>query len=133
LRSLDLDLGRIDLELTPQELARHFAETSGTQSIEFLDRHRHKSLWVSGIFIGVYRDHPGFYDVHLQCGGILVFVRMNQTDSHGHLKVLNKGDTIKLRGRISHIAPNNLMLEDGQFAESRRLVSEEYESKPQAT
>lgn len=134
LRSLDLGLGRIDLDITPEELMDRFDFKTGETGLEAA-KHKeeflHKSLFVSGTFLDVYHE-LGFYNVHLSCGPApgLVFVRMNTIDAHDHLKKLSKGDRISLRGRITHIGHRNISLGEGEFAGSKRLVSENYSEKP---
>ena len=65
---------------------------------------------------------------------VLMFVKMNTIDDHGHLERLSKGDAVSVRGRITYVNAaaglGTIMLEEGQFAESKRLVSTGYGEKP---
>src|SRR5262249_8280541 len=72
LRSLDLDLGRIDLDETPQELSQLFQATSGMETVKLEGEYYHKSLWASGVFVALERLASGHYCIHMHQPGIFI-------------------------------------------------------------
>lgn len=128
---LDLEFGRVDLDITPEELMDIHAQNSGIAAAEQTNQYLHKSLKVTeASFLDIFPRGPNSYEVHLKCGkNKLVFVDMVD-DNNEHLKELRAGDLVTLRGRPVYINATCIKLVGGQFIESRHHVSENYSTKP---